>query len=46
MAKSRNPIDLKIEVAKAYLNGEGSYGSLSKTYSVGHKSVEDCSKKF
>nr|MCR5650229.1 transposase [Lachnospiraceae bacterium] len=40
MAKPKYSSELKIEVAKAYLNGEGSYDSLAEKYGIGHKSVE------
>lgn len=37
MSKPRYSSELKIRVAKAYLNGEGSYKSLANAYGVGHK---------
>ena len=40
MAKPKYSSSLKIEVARAYLNGEGSYESIAKKYGIGHKSVE------
>ena len=46
MSKSMYSIELKIEVAKAYLAGEGSFRSLAKTYGVGRKCVDDWSRKY
>ena len=46
MAKSKYSASLKIEIAKAYLNGQGSYKSLALKYNVGHKSVEDWSRRY
>ena len=46
MAKNKYPIELKIEIAKAYLDGKGSYCSLAQKYNVGHKSVEVWVKKY
>jgi transposase-like protein len=40
MSKPKYSPEFKIEVAKAYLNGEGSYERLAKKYGIGHKSVE------
>lgn len=39
-------MSLKIEVAKAYLNGEGSYDSLSSIYNVGSTSVQDWVRRY
>lgn len=46
MAKNKYPIELKIEIAKAYLDGKGSYCSLAQKYNVGRKSVEVWVKKY
>lgn len=46
MAKNKYPIELKIEVAKAYLDGKGSTYSLAQKYEVGRKSVEVWTKKY
>ena len=46
MAKNKYPIELKIEIAKAYLDGKGSYYSLAQKYNVGRKSVEVWVKKY
>ena len=46
MRKNKYPGDLKIEIAKAYINGEGSYDYLASKYGVGHKSVETWARMF
>ena len=46
MRKNKYPGDLKIEIAKAYINGEGSYNSLARKYGVGHESVEKWVRMF
>jgi transposase-like protein len=46
MAKPKYSTALKIEIAKSYLNGDGSYASLALKYNVGHKSVEDWVKRY
>ena len=46
MAKFKYSMSLKIEVAKAYLNGEGSYDSLSSIYNVGSTSVQDWVRRY
>lgn len=46
MARSKYSIELKLEVVKAYINGEGSYISLANKYGVGHKSVDDWVRKY
>ncbi len=46
MANPKYSPEFKIEVAKAYLNGEGSYESIAKKYGVGHTSVEAWSLYF
>lgn len=46
MANSKYSSELKIKIAKAYIDGEGSYYSLANKYGVGHKSVEDWARKL
>ena len=46
MPKSKYSVDLKIEVAKAYLAGEGGFRFLANKYGVGRKCVEDWSRKY
>ena len=46
MAKNKYPIDLKIEVAEAYLAGEGGFRFLAEKYGVGRKCVDDWSRKY
>jgi transposase-like protein len=46
MSKPKYSPEFKIEVAKAYLNGEGSYYSLAEKYGIGHKSVETWAIRF
>ena len=46
MAKSKHSADLKIEVAKAYIAGEGSIKFLAEKYGVARKCVEDWSRKY
>lgn len=46
MSRSRYSPELKIRIATAYLNGEGSYKSLARAYGVGHKSVEDWANRL
>lgn len=46
MAKNKYSIELKIEIAKAYLDGKGSYYSLAHKYNVGRKSVEVWVQKY
>lgn len=46
MAKNKYPIELKIEIAKAYLDGKGSSYSLAQKYKVGRKSVQVWAKKY
>lgn len=46
MSKPKYSPEFKIEVAKVYLNGEGSYNSLAEKYGIGHKSVETWVVRF
>lgn len=46
MAKNKYSIELKIEIAKAYLDGKGSSYSLAQKYEVGRKSVQVWTKKY
>ena len=46
MAKRKYSVDIKIEVAKAYLAGEGGFRFLADKYGVGRKCVDDWSRKY
>ena len=46
MAKSKYSFELRIAVAKAYINGEGSYKSIAEMYKVGHTSVKAWADAF
>ena len=46
MSKPRYSIDLKLQIARAFTKGEGSYASLAAAYGVGHKSVEQWVRKY
>lgn len=46
MAKCKYSVDIKIEVAKAYLAGEGGFRFLADKYGVGRKCVDDWSRKY
>ena len=41
MSRSKYPASLKINIAKAYLNGEGSYHTLALKYNVSNKAVRN-----
>ena len=46
MSRNKYSIEFKIEIAKAYIEGKGSYHSLANKYKVCHRLVRDWTKKY
>lgn len=46
MSRNKYSIEFKIEIAKAYIEGKGSYHSLAHKYKVCHRLVRDWTQKY
>ena len=46
MSNSKYPIELKIEIVKKYLSGEGSYQSLADAHGVSKRMLQQWTQKY